>query len=295
MRGVRKQIIFFDVFDRLFYLMSYAATARKMGIPTLALSVMYDHLHSLSLFENRVQMADFTRNHLSFFALAYNQDADRKGSLFEKAFGNAPKWTLKKIRSVIIYIFNNHVEKNLCEHAEDCRWSLVAYLGSNHPFSEKIDLKKASAHLRRDLKSIDSFVRQNSVIPYNVLRKYYQGLSAKEKEQLTDYLVCQYCPLDRERILSFFEGSYDMLLTALHSTTGNDYDIKEDYGVSSHEPYTTLVNLCKRSSFKSNLKKIQTIPEKDKKHIAEILLGQSNCAKYEISKFLDYPEWRIKD
>jgi len=262
-----------------------------MGIPVLALAIMFDHLHSLGVFSHRQQMADFVRNHLSFFAMAYNQDIGRKGNLFEKAYGNAPKWTLKKIRSTIIYIGNNHVEKGLCERAEEYRWSLVAYLGNDHPYSERIHLKKASARLRRNLKAVDAFVRQNTVIPYPVLRKYYQGLSAKEYEQFTDYLISKYNPIDKELVLSFFEGSYETFLLALHSTTGSDYDIKESYDIPSHQPYVNLLELCARSSFRENPKAIQTVSSEIKGTIATKMESIADASKYEIGKFLDlaYP------
>ena len=286
MRGVRKQIIFFDDLDRIFYLMSFATTTRKMGIQTLSLSIMFDHIHSINVFNDREEMAAFVRNHLSFFALGYNQDAGRKGSLLEKAYGNAPKWTLKKARSAIIYVGNNHVEKGICKYAEENRWSFIAYLESDHPFSPAIDRKKASAHFRRCLKSIDAFRKQNTVIPYHILRKYFQPLSPLEKEQLTDYLISQYNPIDKKAVLSYFGDSFETFLLALHSTTGSDYDIKEDFNVPTHQPFINLLNLCKRSSFKNNMKRIQTAPEKEK--IAHLLKEISGESVFDISRFLDY-------
>lgn len=292
MRGVRRQMLFFDNLDRIVYLMNYTVTARKMGIPVLALSIMFDHIHSINLFESRELMASFVRNHLSSFALAYNQDAGRKGPLFEKAYGNAPKQTLKKARSAIIYVGNNHVEKALEERAEQCRWSLIPYLDSCHPFSRKIELRKASARLRRNLKSIDSFVTQNTVIPYEVLRKYYQGLSSDEAEQLTDYLISSYFPIDKEKVLSYFGGQYETFILALHSASGNDFDIKEDYSLSTHKPFLQLCRLCKKSSFRNNIKTIQTVSADKKRQLAETLYKLSDASKKEIGRFLDFDEWR---
>ena len=286
-RGARRQTIFFEELDRLVYLMAFSTTARKTGIIILALAVMFDHLHSIGIFQNREQMADFERNHLSYFALAYNQDAGRKGSLFEKAYGNAPKWTPKKIKSAIIYVGNNQVEKQLCEKAEEHRWNLIAYLKSDHPYSPPIERKKASAQLRRCLKTVDSFVGQNTVIPYRVLRRLFGGLTALESEQLTDYIVSHYNPIDKKAVLSFFDGSYEQYLLALHSTTGNDFDIKEDLKIPSDIPYVQLITICKHSIFKDNLKTIQGAPQERKKEIADYLLTHTDASPYEIGKFLD--------
>ena len=286
-RGVRRQTIFFEELDRLVYLMAFTTTARKMGITILALAVMFDHLHSIGIFQNREQMAEFERNHLSFFALAYNQDAGRKGSLFEKAYGNAPKWTLKKVKSAIIYVGNNQVEKQLCEKTEEHRWNLIAYLKSDHPYSPPIVRKKASAQLRRCLKTVDSYVGQNTVIPYRVLRRLCGGLPALASEQLTDYIISHYNPIDKEAVLSFFDGSYEQYLLALHSTTGNDFDIREDFNITSDLPYVQLITTCQRSSFKENLKTIQVVPKERKKQIADYLLSHTDATLYEIGKFLD--------
>jgi len=287
-RGVRKQILFFDTIDRLVYYTRYAVTVRKKNIKTLALSIMYDHLHGLCVFENTTEMSELIRDHLSCFAREYNLDAERTGPLFECAFGSAPKESVKKTRSAIIYIGNNHVEKDLCKKAEDCRWSFVAYLNSDHPFSERIDKKHISDKLKLAISCVDSRCKAGIPLSYPALRSYYSGLNEVETEQLTDYIIVSYYPVDRQAVLSYFDGDYNTFLTALHSTTGNEYDIGEDYSVNSHQRIEQIIKLCTNSSFKGNIKRIQTQTKDKKGVIAGILRERTGASLHEIKKLLDY-------
>ena len=287
-RGVRKQVLFFDTIDRLVYYTRYAVTVKKKNVKTLALTIMYDHLHGLCIFEETTEMSDVIRDHLSCFAREYNSDAERTGPLFECAFGSAPKESVKKTRSAIIYIGNNQVEKGLCEKAEDCRWSFVAYLNSDHPYSEIMDRNHISDKLRLAISCIDSRCKANIPLSYHALRSFYSGLNEQETEQLTDYIVVSYYPVDRQAVLSYFDGDYNTFLTALHSTTGNDYDIREDYSVNSHQKIAHMIKLCASSSFKDNIKRIQTVKIDRKGVIAAILQERTGASLYEIRKFLDY-------
>lgn len=286
-RGVRKQILFFDDIDRLVYYTRYAVSARKRGVKTLALSIMLDHLHGLSIHEGFDGMSAHTRDCLACFARDYNVDADRKGPLFECAFGSAAKTSVKMIRSTIIYIGNNQVEKHLCEKAEDCRWSFVAYLADSHPYSEALERSRMSNKLKLAVSCVDTREKANLPLSFSALRFYFKGLSVTESEQLIDYIIVRYFPIDRKEVLSFFNGDYENLLTALHATSGNDYEIKEDYTVKSDEVFTRLLQCCSKSSFRDNPKRIQTVPEDRKRTIATFLRLQTGATEYELRKFLD--------
>ena len=282
-RSANKTILFFDDIDRLAYYTAFSSQARKENVTVLALAIMFDHIHHLSGFSNPEDMASFMRNHLSFFALEYNHDMEKHGPVFEKAYGNAPKSGEKKIRTAIAYVDNNHVEKKLCARVEECRWNFVAYLGSDHPYSEKLQLDKASRKLRRAISSVRSC---NGPIGYRRLRNLFDGLDPKEKEQLTDFIITHYYPIDREAVLSYYGGDYQTMLTALNSNTGNEYDFKEEFDPGSHQVYVKMIELCKRSSYRHNLKKMQVAPQSQKRFIAETLMRMTDANYHHLQKFL---------
>lgn len=282
-RSANKTILFFDDIDRLVYYTAFSSGARKAGVTVLGLSIMFDHIHHLSSFATSERMSSFMRDHLSFFALEYNEDMGKHGPVFEKAYGNAPKYGDKVIRTAIAYVANNHTEKRLCARVEDCRWNFVAYLGSDHPFSEKIQLDKASRKLRRSIASVRSC---DGPIGYRRLRNMFEGLSEKEKEQLEDFIITKYYPIDREIVLSFYGGDYQTMLTALNSNTGNEYDIKEDYDSDSHLIYRKMIDICKRSSYQHNLKRMQMAPPAQKRLIADTLQKLTGATVRQLRKFL---------
>lgn len=282
-RSADKSILFFDDIDRLVYFTAFSSRAKKEGVIVLALAIMFDHIHILSAFPNIDTMSSFMRDHLSFFALEYNDDMGKHGPVFEKAFGNAPKSGDKKIRTAIAYVDNNHSEKNLCARAEECRWNFVAYLASDHPFSEKLQLEKASRKLRRAVTAIRSC---DGPLGYARLRNLFAGLDEKEKEQLTDYIITKYYPIDRDAVLSFFGGDYPTMLTALNANTGNEYDIREDFDPGSHQAYVRLIELCNRSSYRQNLKRIQLASTSQKTAIADTLMKLTGVNPQQLAKFL---------
>ena len=282
-RSANKAILFFDDIDRLAYYTAFSSRARKTGVVVLGLSIMFDHVHHLSAFTTADGMSSFMRDHLSFFALEYNEDMGKHGPVFEKAYGNAPKCGDKKIRTAIAYVANNHTEKKLCARVEECRWNFVAYLGSDYPYSERIQLDKASRKLRRSIAAVRSC---DGPIGYRRLRNMFDGLNEKEKEQLTDFIITHYYPIDREAVLSFYGGDYQTMLTALNSNTGNEYDIQEDFDPDSHQIYTKMIDICKRSSYEHNLKRMQVATHTQKRFIADTLQKLTGATARQLQKFL---------
>ena len=125
----------------------------------------------------------------SVFVKEYNSSIGRKGGLFRKRFGSAPKIGNKKIRTAISYLFNNPVEKYLCTSAEDYRWNFLAYSISDHPFSKMIPPRKMSRALKRAMSVVDSARESDNYLKINFLRRVFSKISDDEAEYLTDYII----------------------------------------------------------------------------------------------------------
>ena len=89
-----------------------------------------------------MQMAGFISAYTSLYVREFNAHTGRTGPLFEPLYGSAMKMEMKKIRSAIIYMFNNAVEKRLCPKAEDYRWNFLKYYNpeKTSPIRRKKDL-----------------------------------------------------------------------------------------------------------------------------------------------------------
>ena len=151
-----------------------------------------------------------------------------------RPYGYAPKTSAKKIRENISYIFNNPVVGNLTQDVDGYKWNLMAFRATDHPFSEKILLRKASNPLRRSLKLLQYYHGTDSPLTYVCQEKLFTGLDTYEKMQLTDRIISLYNCLDYEAIANMYGGSIDNAIIAINANTGNEYDIpedKEDYSV----------------------------------------------------------------
>ena len=159
--------------DRLVFYTIFAVCARKApDIKVLGLCLMYDHFHSLIVSEKIEAISAFMDHCTSWFARIFNESVGRKGRLFHKNFGSAPKWGLKKIHSAIAYLFNNPVEKLLCLRAEEFRWSFLAFLNDTNPFSSKTPFRNASAGLKRAKKEVDWFSSSDEPLSYQGLKRW---------------------------------------------------------------------------------------------------------------------------
>ena len=284
---VRGVLLFYSDMDRLVYYTAFAVAARKYQVQVLALSLMYDHTHSSVRLKDPSKMGDFVRDYTSFYAMEFNRDIGRHGPLFRCAYGNAPKVGAKQIRTNVAYIDNNAVEKQLYGKAEEDRWNLVAFLDSDHPFSMKIDRRHASRGLLRSLKRVEAFSKANAYLPYHILRSLFDGLNEKEKEQLTDFILQVYLPIDKEEVFLLY-GDYQTLLTAVNSNTGSEYDIKEVFENEPHTIYRELIRVCQSSSYADNPKAMLVLPATKKKWIADILQQRTGATYYQLKKFLDF-------
>ena len=259
--------------------------ASRYGITILALALMYNHFNALIQAGSSKARSLFIGTVTSTYAMAFNRDSGRKGPLFDKAFGNALKLSEKKIRTSIAYCYNNSVEKKLFPRSEQDRWNLLAYLDSKHPFSPPLIHREASMKMRSAMKEVDSHVKDHAYLNYATIRRLFKKLSAIEKEQLTDYIISQYLPIDKDLLLSFYKD-YDSMVLAINSNTGSEYEMKEEFKADSDQPYTQMLEIVARSSFAGNPHSIVSASLEKKNKIASQLRRLTDAKGYQIGRLL---------
>lgn len=284
-RSINQFIIFYSREDRLVYFTIFAVLARTYRIVVLALALMFDHIHSLIQASERKTYATFIGVVTLTFALAYNRDSGRKGALFEKAYSNAPKRRDKDVRTCIAYNYNNSVEKKLFARAEEDRWNFLAYVDNPHPFSAPIDRKKASKKLIRSMEAATRYHKRNEYLDYPVVRALFDGLGVDEREQLLDFIISLYLPIDRERLLGFYK-SYEDMVIAINSNTGSEYDINEFFDPESHQDFAQMLEITGRSSFADDPRSIILAPLAQRRQIANTLLRLTGGSRNHVKRFL---------
>ena len=194
------------------------------------------------------------------FALSDSITCRRKGHLFNRPFGSAPKKDSKAVRTNIIYIGNNPVERKLCVNAEEYRWNYLAYAKSTHPFSEKLVIRKASWAMKKAIKEVKGEYRRGKPLSYALLQRLFDTLDQKEKRQLVDFIITTYSVIDYEYAAGFFDG-YENMIKAMSYTVGKEYDIKEVNVGRSDACYQEITQKLIRELHLKDIHEIFSMPE----------------------------------
>ena len=267
-------VIFYRLQDRLAYYTLAATMARKYKIKVWAAAIMFTHIHQSCRASDYQSLWNYLRDLDSSFARAYNHEYGRKGKLFRRHPGIAPKSSEKAVRTNILYVINNHVEKQLCSRATDERWCFIAYAKSPSPFSDPFILGRD--HLKRAIKLIDKRVTGMRPLKYRELNTIFKGLNEDEVNAITDYIIGKYSLVNHAAAIRPF-GSFESLITAAESTTGAEHDFSEDYYSGSDVPFIELIDFA---SGKGYLKRIFQM---DADHLLRLAKHAKTCSNARIS------------
>lgn len=278
------QLFYCDI-DYLVFFTILAVCARSSDVRILEICLMHNHVHLLIQTETMHVLSHFMDHCTAWFVREYNSFVGRYGKLFKKNYGSAPKRDEKKLRSAIIYIGNNPVEKHFCKNAVEFRWNFLAYGLSANPFSEPLRKRTASKGLRNALKEVDLMVSLNLPLKYAQLMRMTDKLSPEEYEQFVDYVVNAYSPIDYDGLASYFK-SYDSMLHAMSSTTGSDFDIKESRDDFSLQSFREMSRYIKEKLCLHTVRKVTVWPLDEKVRLYNELLLNTTASGKQIGKFL---------
>lgn len=289
-RSEDRGLIFYTVSDYLLYFTIYCITAVKYQVRVLKLVLMPDHLHQAVIELRRGHLSRFQQECQSRFAREQNKLCRRKGQLFEHPYGSASKYEDKKVRTTLVYLDNNPVERKLAENAEDYRWNFLAYGNSDHPFSDKIVLSQASMPLRRALKRVESLHAEGRFLPYPLLQKMFRSLpDDSEREQLVDYIIVTYSIIDHEGAIRYF-GSYQEEVLAAHATSGSEHDLKELFIGKSDACYATMMRVLKHAGrYVNDIHEIFKLSSAERQELLTLLRSQTSAPTKQIAAFLRLP------
>ncbi len=282
-------IIFYVLEDFLVFLTVLFVKASACGVIILAIAIMFNHLHIGGLFSSKGLPSHVMNASTSVFARLYNAHYGLKGRLFKKPFRSAPKVNDKKIRDNLFYIWNNPKEKKAVQKAEEYRWNFLKYLESDHPFSSPVVASTASDNLLKLMRKVTAMHDSGKYLGYDFFDGDYKKLSKEERLQLIDFIIVTYIVIRREAILEKF-GTYESLVLAVNSVTGNEYDLADDDDEEDYRHYLKMIGIARREGI--DLDRVRFSKEYNAEHKAElmrlrrILRSESGASDYEVSKFL---------
>lgn len=244
-------VIFYSVQDRLVYYTLAATTARKYGIVVCAASIMFTHVHQSCRAKSLEILRKYLQDLNSTFARAYNHEHGLSGELFGRQPGISQKPSWKAIKTNLIYVYNNHVEKKICRRAIEERWAFLAYAFSDHPFSEPVT--NPSKAIRKAFSLVNRRVKNNNNLRYYDLKRIFATLDTIETEQFIDYVISKYSLISFNEPARYFKDIESMVI-AIDSNEGGEFNIKEDFYNSPDTPFVQLVSFCKSNGISDALK-----------------------------------------
>ena len=283
-RTVGGVLLFYSVSDYIVFYTILCIVSRRFQVRILAVSLMPDHLHLSVIAETSDDLSGFIGMCTRWFSRKHNSICHSSGPLFDSPFGSAPKYGDKKVRTNLIYVGNNAPERKLCHKAEDYRWAFLPYAVSKSPFSEPLILRKVSYALRMAVKEVCATFRQARPISYVQLRRLFGKLGKNEKEQLTDYIISTYNVIDYQEAIRYF-GSYEQMLLAMHSTTGSEYDIQEQFIGKSDDCYTRIGSILMRELRLRDIHDILGWPVEERFRLLRRLQGRTEATRRQLAAF----------
>ena len=286
-------VIFYTVSDHLMYFTILCIRFTLYALKILKCVQMPDHIHHSVVEYEDGQLSAFIQDVTSTFTREYNNAHGRKGPMFDTPFGRAPKKTDKSRRTNLTYLDNNPVERHLVERAEEYRWNYLAYAFSDHPFSPKIVLRKASMPLRRALKMVKARHAKGRYLTGVLLRRLFDSLPNKtECEQLTDYIISTYSVIDHKASTGYFKSYENELITA-HANTGSEYDIKEHFIGRSDACYVKMTRALIASGLVRDIHEVYSMTPEEKRKAFRYLVARMDAPGKQIAAFLHIPQKQV--
>ena len=278
-------VLFYDFMDHLVYFTHYCILAREYGITVLAVCLMPDHVHDSVRASRKENLVKFKRTLNARFAKQYNARCGTSGPVFESPFGSAPKYEEKKIRTNLIYVWNNPVERKLVQEAEEYRWNFLAYAIYPHPFSKEFVIRRASKALRSAIRIVKSEYAAGRPMGYTLIRNLTCPFTPEELEQFIDLVISTYNVIDFEAANHYF-GSFAEALMATHSTTGSEYDLKEEYLTWSDKSYAEMTQILLAECGFRDIHEILALDNDAKRGLFDILRRRTFVKSEQIARFL---------
>lgn len=292
-RTVNGFLAFYTTIDCLVFFTIVCMAATRHKVKLVKVCIMPDHFHVSVIFSHEEDLSAFMCEVTRDYSTAFNKRCNRRGPLFQSPYGNATKTEEKKIRTNLIYVDNNPVERKLTAVAEDYRWNFLAYAERRWPFSERIVKRKASGAMKKALALVASRHNCGKPLSYTMLRSIFKTLNNKERRQLVDYSITTYSVIDYQESLRHFRSFQDMLL-ATHSTTGSEHDIKEEFHGRRDDVYAKISSLLQKNGYIKDPHEIISMPIARKKELFGFLHGKTLATRRQLMCYLHIPPDKVQ-
>ena len=139
--------------------------------------------------------------------------------------------------------------------------------------------------MRRAVREVNDCARKNQALGYMRLDRLFDTLDKKEKAQLLDYIISTYNVIDYPATIGFY-GSHQKMLTAIHSNTGSEHDLREVWDAQSDRVYAKMSRIVEKEGVFRNISGITALPVEEKLAWFRRIQRETAASPRQIAKFL---------
>lgn len=283
-RGYKGFVIFYNVKDSLVFFTIFMLAAEKFGIKVTGLCLMYNHYHVDFESASAKAVSRFVSCYCSWFSKEFNRHYGFTGRVFDE-YGLSNKKDDKARRTAFAYLYNNPVEWHLCSRAEQYQWNFMGYAKAEHPFSGKIASRNMTIRLQKSMDLVRYLHSKRKPLLYGILDTLMDGLSAREKRFLADFIVQEYSVIDFQRVIGHY-GSYERMADAFSNNTGSEYDIEEEYDSTAGKEYRLMAMFLAQDKRYRDIGDISQRPAEERLAYLKEMVEKCNVSVDHAMKFL---------
>jgi len=236
-RGNNRFHVFYDEFDRIEFLKQCQRAANQHNTTITEFTLMDNHAHLQIETEN---LSLFMKSLLQGYVQWYNRKNGVRDKLFKSPFNSSCKFSTERIIDNKLYILQNPLEENMCNHPSDYKWSSYKF-----HFGQKTHLSK---YIQLNTKPIDNFYKSIGAFNKAILEKAKSSNKSDRAttdtwEKISDSEVAKYALriIAPKKIFQLNSDEIRILIVRLKKETDASY---RQISSLTHENYDYVRKIC---------------------------------------------------
>jgi REP element-mobilizing transposase RayT len=239
-RGNNRHNVFYDDIDRIEFLNRCYFFAKSYDTQIQEFVLMDNHVH---LQVETWQLSKFIRPFLISYVHWYNKKYNITAKLFQTPFNSVCKYSDSWKIDSMLYILQNPLKAEICEHPADYKWSSY-----NFHFNGKSSLRK---YILLDTDLMDKYYKSKAELEKAVFQRRIKNMEIDEYQykhfdKITNADLCKIIAelTEGKSVFKLNKNELESLIIQLNNETNASL---VQIASITHENYDYVRNLCKKS------------------------------------------------
>lgn len=239
-RGNSRYNVFYDDLERTEFLKQCQRSANQHDTTITEFTLMDNHAHLQIETEN---LSRFMKSLLQGYVQWYNRKNGLRDKLFKSPFNSSCKFSTERIIDNKLYILQNSMEEEMCDHPSDYKWSSYKF-----HFGQKTKLSK---YILVNTNPIDKYYKtivafNNAILEKAKSSRKNERHNSDTYERISDSEVAKYALriIAPKNIFQLNRDEVRALIVRLKRETNASY---RQISSLTHENYDYVRKLCATS------------------------------------------------